>query len=376
MRRNGPSLGSAPSSILYIGLIPFEWDEDNLKAVVCGTGNVLDVRLGFDHVGKNKGYAFVEFESPQQALHAKTVLAQVQIMHPGSRTAKRLRIELSKEGFRTGNNDNKSVIPFNPAHLPPSVQLPQEVLSKHPQLQQMLSQQMLSQQMPPQNYGNPPARAAGPTPAATPTSGTWAMPDRYVTATSTLPHVTPLPFATSDKINQTLSQIPPAQLVELIANLKNILGSSNAARAADVFQISPALAPTAAQALLLMGLIDEEVIQEALKAGAAPAATPAYVGAGGPTYGSNASYGGNGGTVPYGGSGANAPYGGNAPGFPGGAPQSKWPHLPLSTQMKLSNLPADQAELIAQVLSLPADQISALPPDRQQMVASIRQQYL
>lgn len=367
MRRNGPSLGSGPSSILYIGLIPFEWDEDNLKAVVCGTGNVLDVRLGFDHVGKNKGYAFVEFESPQQALHAKTVLAQVQIMHPGSRTAKRLRIELSKEGFRTGNNDNKSVIPFNIAHLPPSVQLPQEVFAKHPQSQHQQHQPQPQQMAPAQNYGNP--NVVGPANGNLPGgngNSAWAMPERFVTATSTLPHVTPLPFATPDKINQTLSQIPPAQLVELIANLKNILGGPNAARAADVFQISPALAPTAAQALLLMGLIDEEVIQEALKAGAAPNAAPAYAGGNVPSYGGNAFYGGN---AP--------PYGGNAPAFSGGAPQqSKWPHLPLSTQIKLGNLPADQAELIAQVLSLPADQIGTLPPDRQQMVASIRQQYL
>lgn len=358
MRRNGPSLGSTSSAILYIGLIPFEWDEENLKAVVCGTGNVLDVRLGFDHVGKNKGYAFVEFETPQQAQHARSILAQVQIIHPGSRTSKRLRIELSKEGFRTGNSDNKSVIPFNATHLPPSVQLPQEVLAKYPQLQhpQMQHPQMQHPQMQPQQPQHTPQQPHYGNSSGTPTPNAAAMPDRFVSATSTLRHVTPLPFATPDKINQTLSQIPPAQLVELIANLKNILGGPNAARAADVFQISPALAPTAAQALLLMGLIDEEVIQEALKAGAAPAA-PAYgsAAAAAPAY--------------------PAAYGGNVPGAAVGA-QSKWPHLPLSTQMKLSNLPADQAELIAQVLSLPADQIGALPPDRQQMVASIRQQYL
>lgn len=44
--------------------------------------------------------------------------------------------------------------------------------------------------------------------------------------------------------------------------------------------------------------------------------------------------------------------------------------------MKLSNVAPDQAELIVQVLSLTPDQINALPPDRQQMVAGIRQQYL
>lgn len=347
MRRNGPpQSGPSSSSILYIGLIPFEWDEENLKSVVCGTGNVLDVRLGFDHVGKNKGYAFVEFETPQQAYQAKNLLSQVQILHPGSKTPKRLRIELSKEGFRTGNNENKRVIPFNMAHLPPSVQLPQEVIAKFPQLQQLSRPPLQYPMYLPNNGGG--FEAPMPQPPAQ--QANWAapvIPERYSAATKMLPHVAQLPFATPDKINQTLSQIPPTQLIELIANLKNILSGPGALRAPDVFQISPALATTAAQALLLMGLIDEEVIQEAMKAGTQP--PPQNVG------GYNKGY-------------SQSP--------PPAATQSKWPHLPLSTQMKLGNLPPDQAELIAQVLSLPADQINSLPPDRQQMVASIRQQYL
>lgn len=44
--------------------------------------------------------------------------------------------------------------------------------------------------------------------------------------------------------------------------------------------------------------------------------------------------------------------------------------------MKLGALPPDQADLVAQVLSLPPDQISSLPPEKQTMVAGIRQQYL
>lgn len=389
-RRGGtPQLTNSP--ILYIGQIPFEWDEENLKSVVCGSGNVLDVRLGFDHVGKNKGYAFVEYESPQQAHYASSLLGQVQIIHPGSRTAKRLRIELSKEGFRTGNYEHKPIIPFNPAYLPPTVQLPPEIMSKvsmgarpmdyqrnmmgdfsnpplallpaapvnlAPQNQQKV-QQMQRQQLQQQQQAQ-----------LLPGVQLPSLPEQYLRASSMLPQAPTLPFAAPDKINETLGSIPPTQLVELIANLKNILNGPQAARAGDVFRISPNLATAAAQALLLMGFIDEEVIQESMKsASSTPQPQPAAMSPPLPAQPQFAQQ--------YAGGFNN---GGGTPVPPAPKPQQhpplKWANLPLSTQMKLGNMPQDQADLIAQVLSLPADQISSLPPDRQTMVASIRQQYL
>jgi len=419
IKREGTT-SNPPSSILFIGLIPFEWDESNLKAVVCATGNVLDIRLGFDHVGKNKGFAFVEYESPQQAQRAMELLSQINITQPGTRITKKFRIELSKEGFRTGNSDSKSVIPFNAARLPPGVQFPPEVIRNYPQLQQGPGGQT------PQ----PPTSANGTYNSPQPTSapnGQPTIPDEYMQAGSVLPRVGELPFAKPDKINENLAAIPPPELIQLIANVKLMLSTSNASRAAEVFQISPGLATATAQALLLMGFVNEEVILEAMKADTGtpqpqmgtqqPLQQQYNQGFGqqgqnfqqGQSYqniqGQNFQNYNQGYQQPqqqqqqqqqqqygqhqqqYGqqqqqyGQGYGDQYG-RGRGFqqspPAQAPplQSKWPHLSLSTQMKLSNVAPDQAELIVQVLSLTPDQINALPPDRQQMVAGIRQQYL
>lgn len=389
--------GGSQSSILYIGLIPFEWDEENLKAVVCGTGNVMEVRLGFDHVGKNKGYAFVEYETAQQAQKGIQLLSQINIMHPGSRTTKKLRVELSKEGFKTGNNEAKSIIAFNPARVPPGVQLPQEIINRLSQSQQAPNHQMNAR--PNGVHGQDSYNS--PQPQAPPTAnGGVAIPDEYMQAANVLPRVAELPFAKPDKINENLGSIPPPELIQLIANVKAMLASSSASRASDVFQISPNLATATAQALLLMGFVNEEVILEAMKAGNGtpqPQQQPVQ-----PPQQYNQNYGQQRGNHPpqnypgqqgygqqgnfnqqYGGQNYNDQYGrgqnfqqqqSHQPNPP--PQQSKWPHLPLSTQMKLSNVAPDQAELIAQVLSLTPDQLNALPPDRQQMVASIRQQYL
>lgn len=396
MSRYGPPSGL--SSIVYIGLIPFEWDEDNLRALVCGMGNVTDVRLGFDHVGKNKGYAFVEFETPQQAQQAMALISQVKITHPGSRMTKKLRVELSKEGFRTGNNEFKSVIPPNFSRLPPGVQLPPEVMAKFPNAALQVPQDQfqrstfspLLQQYPQQN-AKPPVLpqhpgSAGNTPRApqaglpVPNGADSGLPERFLRASQTFPTAETLPFEKSDKINETLGIIPPAQLVEVIANLKQLLASGNAARAAEVFQISPQLATCATQALLLMGFIDEDVIQEAMKAESRPQAPgfqaqPQYPAQAQPSFQNQFPGPGQYQNNQFQGQAPQAQFGNSGQGF-SRQDGSKWPHLPLSTQMKLGAMPPDQAELVAQVLSLTNDQISALPPDRQNMVAGIRQQYL
>lgn len=401
MYRNnyGPLQGDPQSLILYIGLIPFEWSEENLRAVVCGLGNVIDVRLGFDYVGKNKGYAFVEFENPQQAQMAIQLLNKVFLTNPMTGQTKKLRTELSKEPFKSGNMDNKRVIPLNAQHLPPGVQFPPEVLGKYPQLQtpqaNLQAYNSPSQSHPGmnrnfQNTPTPPAVTMPPNAANT-------MPEQYLKATQVLPQVAKLPFETPDKINETLSHISPPQLIELLAHLKNILSSTGATRAADVFQVSPFLAPAATQALLLMGLIDEEVIQEAMKAETQPAyqQQPPHPSSHQqqihpqghqpnrqqmhqsshqqPQYGQQMHQNQS---RPQNWQNTNLPNLPPPPRMASPQAQGNWPGLPLLTQMKLGSMPKDQADLIAQVLQLTPDQISSLPPDRQSMVAGIRQQYL
>ncbi|KAM9915335.1 hypothetical protein OXX59_010563, partial [Metschnikowia pulcherrima] len=69
-----------------------------------------------------------------------------------------------------------------------------------------------------------------------PPSASNILPDEFSKATQFLTQPKKLPFAAPDKINETLSQISPPQLIELIANLKSILASSDSVRAAEVFR--------------------------------------------------------------------------------------------------------------------------------------------
>ncbi|CAH2354467.1 hypothetical protein CLIB1423_16S03378 [[Candida] railenensis] len=451
------SLGT--SAVIYLGSIPYEWDENAVKAVVSGSGRVVDVRLGFDYAGKNKGFCFIEYATPQDAQNALRLLNQVQIAgNQGAGPIKRLRIELSKEGLRSnGQTDMKPVLNLDKRYLPPFVYVPPEMssgdsngpgtggaqggapgfngmppapiglpqaptavpapgaglpnlprippsLPQNPNMQQQrggqfgynkpqspqipqhaqMQQQPQIQQQPTapqyqQGFQNTPTP-----PQIHNTSVTVSqMPTTLTAASQTLPQPNTLPFSTPDKINETLSKIPPVQLIELIANLKNILGSPNAARAVDVFQLSPDLASSAAQALLIMGLIDEDVIANSMKATPPPTDQQQQSNHYGQQQGQHqptpppppsaqtyrSPQPNN--RQPYGGTNSNF-------GIPPPPPQSnsKWPNLPQHTQAKLANMAPDQADLIAQVLSISPDQIVNLPPDKQTMITNIRSQYL
>ncbi|RLV86511.1 Protein PTI1 [Meyerozyma sp. JA9] len=325
MSRQGPFVGS---TILFVGSIPFDWDESTLKSVVAGSGNIVDVRLGFDFAGKNKGYGFVEYQNAQEAQKGLGLLSQIMIYQPNGQP-KRLRVELSKEGLRSGSNQEKAPLPLDRSRLPNNVQLPPDMLFNANHTPPPTSQNSL-----------PPSLPQAPSASFTGSP----MPPHLLSANSTLPPFPNgvSPFEIPDKISDTLSKIPPAQLIELISNLKTILTGPNAARAADVFQLSPHLASSAAQALLLMGFIDSDVIAESMKSTQVKQEPRANFS--------------------------------NPPQAP--VQDSRWPHLPPQTVQKLKSMAPDQADLIAQVLSIPQDQINAFPPDKQTMVLQLRSQYL
>ncbi|KAL7665338.1 RRM domain-containing protein [[Candida] zeylanoides] len=391
------------STVVYLGSIPYDWDENVIKSVVAGSGRVVDVRLGFDYAGKNKGFCFVEYATHDEAQRALPLLNQIKVgPASGSGPFKRLRIELSKEGLRSHASDSKPVLDLNHNYFPPYVMVPPEMVAAGggPGASTLYQAPTSLPRMPPSLPHNPnlPANprqsqfggaqlpqhprmhhAAGPlyhTPPQQPPQA-LPMPPALTAASQQLPQPAALPFTTPDKISETLSKIPPPQLVEVIANLKNFLVGPNAARAADFFQISPDLASSASQALLLMGLIDAEVIAESMKAPQQPVAPPAAS-----PYGQlqqpppqpqqhpqrQAAYSGYGTPPPSAAAPAAAPA--------AARPPAQWAHLPPQAVAKLANMAPDQANLIAQVLSLPAESIGALPPDQRAMVTNLRAQYL
>ena len=113
------------SCVLYIGAIPYHWDVPVIKSVVCGSGPIVDVRCMMDSHSKNKGFCFVEYSSPIDALNALNILTKLKI-----EGRKKLRIELSKEGLRNNHQLRKPVLKLNRLLLPANVIVPMEMLNK------------------------------------------------------------------------------------------------------------------------------------------------------------------------------------------------------------------------------------------------------
>ncbi|KAI3406919.2 hypothetical protein KGF56_000211 [Candida oxycetoniae] len=371
------------SSILYVGSLPFDWDEDTVKSVVCGSGNIVDVRLGFDYEGKNKGFCFVEYQTPRDAQRAAPLLSSIVIFQPNG-TQKRLKIEGSKEGPRTNKAESKKVLNINRTKLPPNVRLPPELSSGGgggggggrynsplPPTQMQQQQRMMT----PPTFGTPQSMGGGGGGGGV--GPNQQMPVRLTQASKNLPHVASLPLEVPDKINEALSKIPPPQLIELIANMKNML-ITDPGRVQALLQANTTLAHTTAQVLLMMGFIDSDVIKESAAAAAATSTTPttSTIAMAQPPYGQQQPMVYN-----------NMSYGQKQQQPPPLQQQqqqqqqqhalhnSKWPHLPIDVQMKLAALPEGEANNCATILSISKAQYDLLTDMNKVQVQQIRERF-
>jgi cleavage stimulation factor subunit 2 len=75
----------------------------------------------------------------------------------------------------------------------------------------------------------------------------------------------------SDAISQTLTTLPPSQLLDILAQMKT-LATNEPQRATELLQQAPQLAAAVFQALLLMGLVSRDAISSVIEQGAPPAA--------------------------------------------------------------------------------------------------------
>jgi cleavage stimulation factor subunit 2 len=181
--------------------------------------------------------------------------------------------------------------------------------------------------------------------------------------------------STPDAISKTLATIPPGVLIELLAKLKLVLSSpqpdaATYQEAANILNENPKLAVAAAQALLLMGIVDIDVLQNAqtqpqnqqsqsqsqsqshsqsqsqtpVQSHSQPSLTPMPMQTPTPTLSS---------AVP-----------------------PEWQSLPAHTIAKLLALSPAEAGLVFQVLQLTPEQIGVLPPNERAMATQLRAQYL
>ncbi|KAI5957312.1 hypothetical protein KGF54_000240 [Candida jiufengensis] len=362
------------SSVLYVGSLPYDWDENIIKSVVANSGNIVDVRLGFDYEGKNKGFCFVEYQTVRDAQRAAPLLNQILIFQQNG-NPKRLKVEGSKEGFKSNKlpSESKRLLNITNMNIPTNVRLPPEMLSNSrnnsplpPQQRHMTPPQQQRIMTPPQQQNfNPNLNTNIPTMSQEP-----PMPIKFTQASKNYPFVSTLPFTIPDKINETLSTVQPIQLIELIANMKNAL-RTDSTKAQEFFQANPNFALCAVQVLSLMGFVDDDVIKSSMES-VSSSNTPQpshqqpsmYQQPQQQQYQQYNNYNNN----MY---GNNSPYMRNQQTVSG----SRWPHFPEETQQKLMRLNPEEANQMASMLSLPESSFRNLKEEAKHKIQSFRVQY-
>jgi cleavage stimulation factor subunit 2 len=456
---------SNSSCVLYVGAIPYNWDVEIIKSVVCGSGPIVDVRCMMDNASKNKGFCFVEYLTPLDALNALTILSKIKI-----EGRKKLRIELSKEGLRNSQHLSKPTLKLNRLLLPANVILPLEMknapenvgdidddtdlnvnnlnddksyirnlknsIRENNDIKLMVSQMLangmdlhqtanliiqfkaknenqpfnLQQQIPSSsssnnsnqqqiqnqstqlmsianlnniannnqnnllNNNNNNNNNTNTTHTTTntnninPINASTYMPQPTSTMQSAMLSLQP----NVDPVSKTLSTIPPGVLIELLAKLKLVLSTPNPSsntytEAASILNENPKLAVAAAQALLLMGVVDLDVLAQAQQHHHQQQQQQQQQ--------------------------QNQPIQQQQQSIQQQQPVSiphppvsnianstqivtEWLSLPQHTVAKLLQLNRNEANLIFQVLQLSPDQIAVLPPSERNMANQIRGQYL
>ena len=273
-------------------------------------GQVLSFRLVYDNdTGRPKGFGFAEFADTDAAASAVRNLDKHQIQ------GRELRVDYSHVG---GKDES--------ANSGPARDIPQAIQS----------------QQPPNGLAPPPAsNIVGPLPPG-----------------AELPPGLTCP----DAISRTMSALPPAQLLDILSQMKS-LATNEPARAQELLRQAPQLSYAIFQALLLMNLVDSSLIQSIVEqsgpgnpaAAAPPTAMPSR---------------------------PLQPPATQVPQFTGyGPPSIPTPPVQRAYQppppplAQTPAIPQGQEGLIRQLLAMPQSDIDKLPPNERQQVMMLKQQY-
>ncbi|EWC46467.1 hypothetical protein DRE_04190 [Drechslerella stenobrocha 248] len=266
-----------PSRIAFIGNIPYGLSEEQIIDIFSKVGQVLSFRLVYDRdTGKPKGFGFAEYADAEIAASAVRNLDNFEIM------GRKLRVDFSHEGDKDAQD----------GYEPP---------------------------------------AAGPSSRGNANSGATANTGASGGA-SLLPQLPPgvdVPpnLEAPDVISKTLETLPPAQLLDVISQMKQ-LALSDPAKCLELLRKAPQLCYAIFQALLLMNLVDSSILSQVIESSSA----------------------------------ATAP-----------APPQQYQPAP-TPQPQPPPMDPQKAQLIQQVMSLTPEQIMSLPPDQQAAVLQLRQQ--
>ncbi|WOO83402.1 putative RNA-binding protein [Vanrija pseudolonga] len=333
------------SRTVFVANIPYDVSEEQIAGVFSEVGPVQHVEIKFDPVsGKSKGYAFVQYYDEATALSAVRNLQEVPI------NSRPVRIELSSDdGPRRGGP------PRGPGGF-----------GGRPGGQHGGG-----------GFGGPGGGRDSPPPRAVPSPAGGAL--------NVPPGTDPLPGQkATDAISETLGRLQPGELQEVMAGMKTLI-TTQPDKARELLTTQPQLTYALFQAMLLLKVVDDSVLQRIVPGppaqqqqqgyGAPPPPPQAY-----PPFPAHqqqqqpppAQY------PPFrpppqqqqaGGYAAPPPapsYGGYAAGPP---------PLPPAAQAELAKLPENERNTLIQVLQLTPDQIGALDPDQRNSVLALRQQF-
>lgn len=284
-----------PSYLPPRQLTQADLSEEQVKDILSTAGTVTKFRLMMNpETGKPKGYGFADFADADAAASAVRNLNDYEIM------GRKIRVDWPH------NNEKDSVPPDYSQLAPPTDPL-------------LAAQQQPSAPLPP------------------------------------LPPGVDLPphLDCPNAISQTLSSLPPNQLLDVLSQMKSLV-MADPARATELLRQAPQLAYAIFQALLLMNLVDYSALGSVVEQAAQPAAAP-------PT---------------------TQPFAQPFPGVPGQIstpPVVNPPFVPQpQTQAQSQPQPAvpGQEELLQQVLAMPQSTIDALPPMERSQVMILKQQLM
>ncbi|TXT08783.1 hypothetical protein VHUM_02911 [Vanrija humicola] len=328
-----PSTSRGPPPALYSPLS--DVSEEQIAGVFSEVGPVHNVEIKFDPVsGKSKGYAFVQYYDEATALSAVRNLQEVPI------NSRPVRIELSTDdGPRRGG----------------------------------------------------PPRGGGGGFGARPGMGGGAAAPGGGGALNVPPGTEPRPGQKAvDAISETLGRLPPGELQEVMAGMKTLI-TTHPEKARELLTSQPQLTYALFQAMLLLKVVDDSVLQRIVPAPAPaqgqqggygapppppqqqpPAAYPPFPAQQAPPAAYPPFRPQQQGYAP---PPPQQPPQPPAPSYGGYAPAPGPPPLPPAAQAELAKLPENERNTLIQVLQLTPDQIGALDPDQRNSVLALRQQF-
>ena len=300
--------------------------EEQIIHIFSQVGNVVNFRLVYDReTGRPKGFGFAEYQDADSAASAVRNLNDHETM------GRKLRVDFSHEG---GGDDDGA----------------------------------------PAGYTPQPAQ---------PPNGTVVPIMTTSQQSSTLP---PLPpgvdlspgLTCPDAISQTLSSLPPTQLLDIISQMKGLV-MADPNKATELLKQAPQLSYAIFQALLLMGLVDASALQSVIEQSTAPAAPmqqtlqpPQIPQAAPPPQPSFHQFASNLGSMP-----VSTPSTHNQLYAPPPVAASL-PQQPLAAAAPPASIPPnlDKATLFQYVLGLTSDQLNAMQPAERDQILGVRQQIL